>query len=154
MADLLESVIAEVHTELAVIHGSEVPYTIGKLKRDEHTAPPRIAWVETGGQIETSRMGGTIGTDVARFSVAVWNTDVEQARNLFHNLIRAIRNAAYGPNMTHPIPYEWVEEAHMHTGRVLTAVVGIEVPVSEQTMPKATVQSHGHTTTVGGEVVC
>ena len=154
MADVADEIIDAIHVELNVISGSTIAYVKGKLEGDQHSAPPRIVWLDVSGLIEPSKMGGTIGTDVARFAVEIWQTDREQARNTLHNLVRAMRNAVYGPNLASPIAYEWVDDAHLNQGRKLIAQIAFEIPVSKVAPPSAVIASQDHTVTVGGVPVC
>jgi hypothetical protein len=158
--DKVDQLIEDIRVELDRLTGGKWPakhWVVGKLKKDEHAMLPRIEWEEAGGAIGIGRtVGGNTGniaTDTERFLVTIWHSSKENCRNTMHNLLLAARQSAFGPNVV-PGAYDWVEDAHLKSGRKLTLAIGLTIPVGTEVHPEAAIASQGHEVMVGSEVIC
>lgn len=100
--DVFEQVVGEIHAKLAD-KGHKVPHGFGNLSLAKHDAPPRIVWIETGGQfVNSQKTGGPEGnqyTAQARVQIWIWHETYEKTRTLMHALLEAIRATVFGPNL-------------------------------------------------------
>jgi len=159
--DRIEQLIEDIRIELDLLTDGAWPakrWVVGKLRKDEHSALPRIEWEEDGGIIALGKLvggnTGNIATDTEQFAVTIWHNSKENCRNTLHNLVLATRHAAFGPNMKFGA-YAFVEDAHTKSGRKLEVSVALTIPVGTEVMPEAvTPLTQDHSVTVGDEVVC
>lgn len=167
MADPGETLIEEIRVALdALVANTEHPTTtnfpaerwsVGKLKKDHLTTPPRIDWVEKGGQFEQPKTSGanagSILLDAANYEVTIWHTSAENCRATMHNLYLASRDVAGSVNVTFG-RYEFVEDANIKLGRKLKLAVTLRLTVSSEVVPTVEIEDHEHEVFLGSEVVC
>jgi len=158
--DSADALIEEIRVELDRLTEGAWPSSrcvVGQLKKQQRATLPRLEWEERGGAHEDGVLiggnAGNIGVDAARFQVTIWNSTTELCRNAMHALRLAARNVAYGPNVVFG-DYEWVDDANLKHGRKVTFLVTLRLPISTEVHPTADAEAHGHTVTVGAEVIC
>lgn len=147
----LDSVLQEIREELGL---QEERQAIGKVEKFHQSAPPRIEWVEEGGEINqdaprfTGGIDGQIAIDACAFDVTLWHRTKAECRTLLHDLVRACREVCEGPNVSFG-PYEWIGDANANHGRKLVLQVTFHLPIYETpSVQTATVQHHDHTQTL------
>lgn len=107
---------------------------LGNLEKFKH-AGHRVVWTLIGGSFgAATKIGGPEGAAyqaVAIFQVWVWQKDLEDCWNVMVDLLAAIRNTVYGPNMgalNFRSPTE--EEGRLtQEGEVIIFAVNLAVPV-------------------------
>jgi hypothetical protein len=163
-----EELIEAVREKMDELTGGQWPqdrFARGKLEKDQHDRPPRISWVEVGGEIRTDGpqllagvasgdpRDASIATDFARYQVAIWHDSVENCRRTLHLVYLAVRKAALGPNIRFG-GYEWMQDGHTKAGRKLVFEMQVHLPVPAEVLPTAPVAAHEHEVSVNDEAVC
>lgn len=168
MADPIDTLVAELAAQFAIVHGAAVPFVVGNLAAAEHSAPPRVAFDEQGGDLTRDQRekpnphdddpdadpedgpGGAIGTMSPELEVEVWGTTREEARTILFRLVLASDRLAahFGVNWTR---YQKADERHANNGVTFIATLRCEVDVPAYT-PATTgtvqVQSYELTTSL------
>lgn len=112
--------------------GEELEYVEGRLKRNEHSAPPQVSWVETGGDFEAGRgADGAVQPEALSMwcdlDVEVWRTTVKECRDTCFNLIAAARRAIDAADLRWS-RYTRVQEEHIDHGFIFKLDMQIRVP--------------------------
>lgn len=132
--DVVEEFIAGVATELAA---NRVIFTnkVGDLTFDENDSAPLISWA-WGPVIHgvTNKVGGTepaIYTEDQRMLVRVWGETRAATRLLKNQLVSVLRKRGTGHAIRLEETWEWVADAHEHSGYALEGEVGILIEVTD-----------------------
>jgi hypothetical protein len=136
----LEDIRGELHKRTGLFEST----TDGKwstndqTQKAQHASPPRIEWVEQGGDIEqdtgvtqTGGTGGDIGTDEVSFDVTIWTANKRDCRRLRNELLRAIRAVMDGPGYE-TSTYTWVPDANTKLGRKMTLPIVLRFPIPRE----------------------
>lgn len=108
--DRIETIVRDIMTRFDVLNAATGPaepmrFDIGALRADfpAGSIPPRMWWVETGGDAVEARIlggaGATLGDFWANFTIFIHHEKVEWARDAMMNLMSAARASCDGPNV-------------------------------------------------------
>jgi len=138
MTSRLADIVAEFVTELA---DASVTVALGRRELHRNDSPPRVVFERVGGTIEMTReigrqdvSGSTATRQLFQRNLTCrlhcWGVDEEQAEQLLHNSLVALRRAALGSVLVG----EEVWAAEADTGDVdlgveVIAEVGIQIPI-------------------------
>jgi len=134
-----------------------IPMPFGRLERDSHSKPPRVAW-EPGEGAEgpaVKNIGGnprSLGTVVQRMNLQVWASDFDAAWELLMQVRRAVYLAAHGSfQFAGHVPLtEGDLAANQLEGHAWQLRVNLAIPITDATAPSTVVTTVGHTTTLEG----
>lgn len=133
---LLEEIRIELHRRTGLFGANDgSKWSNDRVEKAQSSAPPRIEWVEDGGDIEddttnfTGGEDGDIGIDAVDFTVTIWAANKQDCRKLRNHLYRAIRAVVDGPNVVFGTRYDWVPDAAQHLGRKMTIPVTLRLPI-------------------------
>jgi hypothetical protein len=165
VADAVEIIIDAVQAEFERLRqlGSATPltkvrYGIGNLYQDKNSRPPRICWIEQGGQCDPGQMSEfeepTIGTDIVQIVIEIWGETLEQCRSFFNLLRVATRNVMLGPNVVFTA---WsantqIEGKNLDAGEVFLVQCQIKIPVPAEAPGETqyvVAEAHEHSTHIG-----
>jgi hypothetical protein len=145
--DPVDSLIGEIMTALAAVRlegdrSKPVELAIGNLEKNEHSRPPRIAWIAGEGVLEQTTIQDSGGvssavlTDTAICKVFLWGETKYETRRLMHDLVRAGRRLAR-PDTFKFGAYEFVTESagkHEHAGfGTIVLDCRLSVPITSDT---------------------
>ena len=164
MAWILETVIGEIHTAYAALPGGRAPLLgttesggplLGNLEKAHHAELGRVVWTLQTGTFDPAKVsGGVEGTmyeALANFQIWIWQADLETCWNVMCDLLAAMRQTIYGPNLgaqTFASPTE-VAGREMHHGELMLLNVSLSVPIrTVGTVPDEEVTLEAHESTV------
>lgn len=103
MADVVETFIENVHTELERILGVVTPNDIGAKKRPWNRSAPHVLWVlgeiTHGFADDLSDTTKAFATEFQELIIRCWHSDYESCRALKNAVLLACRNVAGGPQL-------------------------------------------------------
>lgn len=146
-------------------------FNYGNLSKEEHDAPPKIAWSSPSGQFDPGKgTGGVkaptplgdpglppIGTLVPRVMLWIWGTDSQSCWDLFRLLVPAIRNKAGGPNSRYREYQEATEEQDhfLGIGSILTISIDFDLSLYGQVSNERALKActgHTHVVSLAGPI--
>ncbi len=133
---LLEEIREELHRRTGLFPGSagEACWSNDRAQKAQHAAPPRIEWVELGGDVDlestnfTGGHDGDIGIDAIRFQATIWAANKRGCRKLRNELMRSTQNVVEGPNCLFG-RYEWLADANAALGRKMVFALTLRLPI-------------------------
>lgn len=141
MSSRLATIVAEFVVQLA---DSSVTVALGRKELHRNNAPPRVVFERVGGPIEMTKEIGRqdispqatrqLWTRSMKLIMHCWGTDEEQAEQLMHNSLVALRNAV-GPGNLYLGEESWsveAEEGDVNLGEEVTVEVGLQIPILDQ----------------------
>jgi hypothetical protein len=165
---ILEQIISEIYDAYQVLPGGRDPIgrdesgrpLMGNLDTNSNGAYPRVVWTLTQGTFGDSRLiGGPDGAShsaLATYAIAIWQKDLETCWTVMVDLLAAMRNTVFGPNLgaqNFIAPTE-TEGRHEHSGELLILTVTLSVPIplgGTVKVDEATLESHESTISLGNE---
>jgi hypothetical protein len=160
MASTLTRIRDEVKALVDASYGADIPMPFGRLERNAQSAPPRVAWEPGEGAEAPATKNGTtpnprsLGTVLQRMNLQVWAADFDAAWTLLMQVRRAIYLAAQGSFAFrgHSPLSEGDLAAYELEGHAWALRVDFAIPITDATVPEATVTTVGHTSGVEGSV--
>lgn len=144
MSSRLATIVAEFVTKL---NDSSVTVALGRKELHRNNGPPRVVFERVGGPVEMTQdigrqdTGGQgtrqLWTRSLRLIMHCWGSTEEQAEQLMHNSLVALRNAV-GPGNLFPGEESWEVEAEAgdaNLGEEVTVEVGLQIPILDEMLP-------------------
>lgn len=139
--DLISAIMAELNKSHVT---APLGVIVGVAGIAQHGSFPRVVWEPTGGSFDQPRPGvgmtaiRTILTDRAEYDVHCWGEDLDGARALMHEVVRAGRVAAGGYFVSGR--YEWREAGQQNaSGCAVVLRTTLLLGVAERTPTTQTI---------------
>jgi hypothetical protein len=141
MSSRLADIVAEFVTQLS---DASVGVAIGRKELHRLDAPPRVVFERVGGPVDMTQEVGRqdiAGTNATRqlwqrnltVRLHCWGADEEQAEQLLHNALVALRRAALGSVTVGSENWEHEPDAgDVELGEVVTVEVALAIPVLDR----------------------
>lgn len=161
MASTLTRIVDDVKAIVDASYAAQIPEGIpmpfGRLARDGHSKPPRVAW-EPGDGVDGPATKNpqvnprSLGTVLQRMNVQVWASDFDGAWNLLMQVRRAIYLVAHGSFAFrgHKPLSEGDLAANNLEGHAWHLAVDFAIPIVDATAPETVVTDVGHATHLEG----